>query len=240
MAKFQLVCSGWYCANPVEPDRGSQKCLPRAIPGKTCSDITARGLKQKETDSQKAAGLNAVEAVPGSAVRLVVGWLLIRWRSHGLVISAAVAALWRRAVEIVKTKEFRDYVTSTHFWGPVPNGGLPLAAFKDTRAPPDIISGPMMTTLILYSMVFMRFAYLVQPRNLMLMACHGTNVVAQSMQGNRYLIYHYGGTTAATAAAASVASPGSTAATRPAAEDPVTDGDCLEVADYDPLTPEHD
>eukprot|EP00069_Balaena_mysticetus_P010731 bmy_06992T0 len=146
---------------------------------------------------------------------------------------AAVAALWRRAVEIVKTKEFRDYVTSTHFWGPVANWGLPLAAFKDMRAPPDIISGRMTTALIFYSMAFMRFAYLVQPRNLLLMACHGTNVVAQSMQGGRYLIYHYGGATAATAAAASVASPGSTAATpatpatTPAAEDPVTDGDCL-------------
>ncbi|KAB0405988.1 hypothetical protein E2I00_014598 [Balaenoptera physalus] len=156
---------------------------------------------------------------------------------------AGVAALWRRAVEIVKTKEFRDYVTSTHFWGPVANWGLPLAAFKDMRAPPDIISGRMTTALIFYSMVFRRFAYLVQPRNLLLMACHGTNVVAQSMQGGRYLIYHYGGATAATAAAASVASPGSTAATpatTPAAEDPVTDGDCLEVTDYDPLTPEHD
>lgn len=63
------------------------------------------------------------------------------------------------------------------------------------------------------------------------------------MKGGRYLIYHYGGATAATAVAASVASPGSTAATPatpPAAEDPVTDGDCLEVTDYDPLTPEHD
>uniref|UniRef100_A0A8C9KWI8 Mitochondrial pyruvate carrier n=1 Tax=Phocoena sinus TaxID=42100 RepID=A0A8C9KWI8_PHOSS len=130
---------------------------------------------------------------------------------------AAVAALWRRAVEIVKTKEFRDYVTSTHFWGPVANWGIPLAAIKDMWAPPDIISGRMTTAFILYSMVLMRFAYLVRPRSLLLIACHTV--------------------------AASVASPGSTAATpatTPAAEDPVTDGDCLEVTDYDPLTPEHD
>ncbi|ELW65781.1 mitochondrial pyruvate carrier 1-like protein [Tupaia chinensis] len=109
---------------------------------------------------------------------------------------AGVAALWRKTIDYMKTKEFRDYLTSTHFWGPVANWGLPLAAFKDMKAPPDIISGRMTTALIFYSMAFMRFAYRVQPRNLLLMACHGTNVVAQSMQGVRYLRHHYGGGTA--------------------------------------------
>ncbi|XP_039112502.1 mitochondrial pyruvate carrier 1-like protein [Hyaena hyaena] len=106
---------------------------------------------------------------------------------------ATVAALWRRARDYMKTKEFRDYLTSTHFWGPVANWGLPLAAFKDMRAPPDIISGRMTTALILYSMAFMRFAYRVQPRNLLLLACHGTNVVAQSVQGGRLMIHRLGG-----------------------------------------------
>ncbi|EPY73342.1 Mitochondrial pyruvate carrier-like protein [Camelus dromedarius] len=123
----------------------------------------------------------------------------------------AVAALWRRAVATMKTKEFRDYLTSTHFWGPVANWGLPLAALNDMRAPPDIISGRMTTALIFYSLASMRFAYRVQPRNLLLMACHGTNVVVQSMQAGRYLIYHYGsGATAATvntATAATVCAP---------------------------------
>ena len=146
---------------------------------------------------------------------------------------AAVMALWRKAMETVKTKEFRDYLTSTHFWGPVANWGLPLAAFRDMRASPDIISGRMTTALIFYSMAFMRFAYRVQPRNLLLMACHGTNIVAQSIQAGRYLIYHYGGgTTAATTAAVSAASAtsaDSTAATTPAAEDPVANSDCREI-----------
>ncbi|XP_043751250.1 mitochondrial pyruvate carrier 1-like protein [Cervus elaphus] len=147
---------------------------------------------------------------------------------------AAVVALWRKAMETVKTKEFRDYLTSTHFWGPVANWGLPLAAFRDMRASPDIISGRMTTALIFYSMAFMRFAYRVQPRNLLLMACHGTNIVAQSMQAGRYLIHHYGGGTAAatTAAvsAASATSADSTAATTPAAQDPVADSDCREIS----------
>ncbi|KAM8753164.1 mitochondrial pyruvate carrier 1-like protein [Rhynchonycteris naso] len=105
----------------------------------------------------------------------------------------AIVALWRKVRDYVKTKEFRDYLTSTHFWGPMGNWGLPLAAFNDMKASPEIISGRMTTALIFYSMAFMRFAYRVQPRNLLLLACHGTNVVAQSVQANRYLIYHYGG-----------------------------------------------
>ncbi|KAM4818337.1 mitochondrial pyruvate carrier 1-like protein [Thomomys bottae] len=105
---------------------------------------------------------------------------------------AAILALLRKTRDYVTTKEFRDYLTSTHFWGPVANWGLPLAAIKDTKAPPDIISGRMTTALILYSTAFMRFAYRVQPRNFLLLACHATNVVAQSVQGTRYLRFHYG------------------------------------------------
>uniref|UniRef100_G3TWT2 Mitochondrial pyruvate carrier n=2 Tax=Loxodonta africana TaxID=9785 RepID=G3TWT2_LOXAF len=105
----------------------------------------------------------------------------------------AVATLLRRARDYVQTKEFREYLTSTHFWGPVANWGLPLAAFKDMKASPEIISGRMTTALFFYSLAFMRFAYRVQPRNLLLMACHGANVTAQSIQGTRYLLYHYGG-----------------------------------------------
>ncbi|XP_005413330.1 PREDICTED: mitochondrial pyruvate carrier 1-like protein [Chinchilla lanigera] len=106
---------------------------------------------------------------------------------------AGVGSLFQRARAYVKTKEFRDYLTSTHFWGPVANWGLPLAAFNDMKRPPDIISGRMTTALFFYSLAFIRFAYRVQPRNYLLMSCHCANVVAQSVQGSRYLRYHYGG-----------------------------------------------
>jgi len=46
--------------------------------------------------------------------------------------------------------------------------------------------------LTLYSLVFMRFAWKVQPRNLLLFACHITNAGAQLTQGYRFLDYHYG------------------------------------------------
>uniref|UniRef100_A0A4X2KYY2 Mitochondrial pyruvate carrier n=2 Tax=Vombatus ursinus TaxID=29139 RepID=A0A4X2KYY2_VOMUR len=76
-----------------------------------------------------------------------------------------------------------------HFWGPVANWGLPIAAFNDMKKSPEIISGRMTFALCCYSLTFMRFAYKVQPRNWLLFACHATNEVAQLIQGGR-LINH--------------------------------------------------
>lgn len=45
--------------------------------------------------------------------------------------------------------------------------------------------------LALYSMMFMRFAMKVQPRNMLLLACHFVNTCAQLTQGYRFLNYHY-------------------------------------------------
>ncbi|CAB3251310.1 unnamed protein product [Arctia plantaginis] len=43
----------------------------------------------------------------------------------------------------LKSKEFRDYLMSTHFWGPVANWGIPIAAIADTKKDPSFISGKM-------------------------------------------------------------------------------------------------
>jgi hypothetical protein len=64
---------------------------------------------------------------------------------------------------------------STHFWGPVANWGLPLAAIADTQKSPEYISGKMTSALALYSIMFMKFAIDVQPRNYLLFACHAAN-----------------------------------------------------------------
>ncbi|XP_064596184.1 mitochondrial pyruvate carrier 1-like [Liolophura sinensis] len=80
---------------------------------------------------------------------------------------------------------------STHFWGPVANWGLPLAAIADVKKDPEMISGKMTTALAIYSMLFMRFAIKVQPRNLLLFACHFTNECAQLTQGARFINYHF-------------------------------------------------
>ncbi|XP_012533245.1 mitochondrial pyruvate carrier 1 [Monomorium pharaonis] len=98
----------------------------------------------------------------------------------------------KRLLKSVLTKETKDYFLSTHFWGPAFNWMIPVAAISDMRKHPKIISGKMTLALTLYSMVFMRFAWKVQPRNLLLFACHITNAGAQLTQGYRFLNYHYG------------------------------------------------
>jgi len=87
----------------------------------------------------------------------------------------------------------RQYFLSTHFWGPVANWGLPLAALADLRKDEDVISGAMTAALGSYSLVFMRFAWRVIPRNYLLLACHGTNATAQAIQGGRFINYWYMG-----------------------------------------------
>lgn len=85
----------------------------------------------------------------------------------------------------------REYFFSTHFWGPVANWGLPLAAIADLKKDETMISWSMTPTLFMYSCVFMRFALRVQPRNMLLFACHLTNATAQGVQVLRLLRYQY-------------------------------------------------
>ncbi|CAG8789064.1 781_t:CDS:2, partial [Dentiscutata erythropus] len=67
------------------------------------------------------------------------------------------------------------------------NWGLPLAAIFDFKKDPDIISPRMTAAMCVYSACFMRFAWKVQPRNMLLFACHFTNEAAQIYQGYRYI-----------------------------------------------------
>ncbi|KAM4695086.1 mitochondrial pyruvate carrier 1 [Discoglossus pictus] len=97
--------------------------------------------------------------------------------------------LARKGLDYVRSKDFRDYLMSTHFWGPVANWGLPIAAINDMKKSPEIISGRMTFALTCYSLLFMRFAYKVQPRNWLLFACHFTNEGAQLIQGSRLIKY---------------------------------------------------
>lgn len=47
------------------------------------------------------------------------------------------------------------------------------------------------SALCMYSLIFMRFAWKVQPQNMLLFACHFTNEAAQCTQGVRFIKYHY-------------------------------------------------
>ncbi|XP_075238123.1 mitochondrial pyruvate carrier [Lycorma delicatula] len=102
-----------------------------------------------------------------------------------------MAATGKKIIESLKSKEFRNYLTSTHFWGPVANWGIPIAAIADVRKSPEYISGKMTFALCVYSMMFMRFAWKVQPQNMLLFACHFTNETLQIIQGVRFVNYNY-------------------------------------------------
>ncbi|KAH9408899.1 pyruvate transporter mpc1 [Tyrophagus putrescentiae] len=100
-----------------------------------------------------------------------------------------MSAFAKKTIQQLKSPEFRSYLMSTHFWGPVANWGIPIAAIADFKKDPSYISPRMTAALILYSALFMRFAIRVQPRNMLLFACHFTNFGAQAFQGYRCIKY---------------------------------------------------
>jgi len=77
---------------------------------------------------------------------------------------------------------------TTHFWGPVANWGLAASGIYDaTLKGPEIINERMSATQVVYSGFFVRFAWMVQPRNYILAGCHTANVCAQSNQLRRWV-----------------------------------------------------
>ncbi|KAL6175018.1 hypothetical protein ACLB2K_051661 [Fragaria x ananassa] len=87
---------------------------------------------------------------------------------------------------------FRAFLNSpvgpktTHFWGPVANWGFVAAGLADMSKPPEKISGNMTAAMCVYSALFMRFAWMVQPRNYLLLACHVSNETVQLYQLSRW------------------------------------------------------
>jgi len=75
---------------------------------------------------------------------------------------------------------------TTHFWGPVANWGLVVAGLVDTQKPPEMISGNMTGVMCVYSCLFMRFAWMVQPRNYLLFGVHASNETVQLYQFQRW------------------------------------------------------
>lgn len=90
----------------------------------------------------------------------------------------------------IRANPVANYVCSTHFWGPVSNFGIPIAAVMDTQKSPELISGTMTGALTIYSATFMRYALAVSPRNYLLFACHFINEGSQLTQGYRWMQYH--------------------------------------------------
>ncbi|AAS53298.1 AFL074Cp [Eremothecium gossypii ATCC 10895] len=90
-------------------------------------------------------------------------------------------------------KETLKYMLTTHFWGPVSNFGIPIAAIYDLKKDPELISGPMTLALVVYSGIFMRYSMAVTPKNYLLFGCHFINESAQLGQAFRWLKFNYFG-----------------------------------------------
>mmetsp|Transcript_7751 Transcript_7751/g.19246 ORF Transcript_7751/g.19246 Transcript_7751/m.19246 type:complete len:113 (-) Transcript_7751:70-408(-) len=75
---------------------------------------------------------------------------------------------------------------TTHFWGPVANWGFVLAGLADMSKEPQYLSPNMTGVMCVYSCLFMRFAWMVQPRNYLLLACHASNETVQLYQLSRW------------------------------------------------------
>ncbi|TMW87951.1 hypothetical protein EJD97_019222 [Solanum chilense] len=75
---------------------------------------------------------------------------------------------------------------TTHFWGPIGNWGFIIAGLVDTQKPPEMISRNMTSVMCVYSALFMRFAWMVQPRNYLLMVSHASNETVQLYQLSRW------------------------------------------------------
>ena len=80
---------------------------------------------------------------------------------------------------------------TVHFWGPACNWALVLAALADANKPPELISRNVTTVLMFYSILFMRFAWRVQPRNLLLLSCHTANSCMQAFLLQKKLRHDY-------------------------------------------------
>jgi hypothetical protein len=82
---------------------------------------------------------------------------------------------------------------SVQLWGglgALAGWGMSGAAIYDAmNSGPEVISLTMTPVLIVYSTMFARWAWIVQPRNLLLCGCHITNVMAQLNQVKRALEY---------------------------------------------------
>lgn len=81
--------------------------------------------------------------------------------------------------------------SNVNFWGTagaLAGWGMSGAAIYDAfESSPELISLNMTGVLLVYSSLFARWAFIVKPQNLLLCACHVTNIVAQGNQMRRAL-----------------------------------------------------
>lgn len=86
-------------------------------------------------------------------------------------------------------EEKKGWWSSATWWGgagAIAGWGMTGAAIYDaSNKGPEIISMNMTGVMLVYSSLFARWAFIVKPQNLMLCACHLSNIVAQANQMRR-------------------------------------------------------
>ena len=97
------------------------------------------------------------------------------------------------AKEEAKQQQKKGWWHSAELWGglgAIAGWGMSGSAIYDAALQgPEVISLTMTPVLIVYSTLFARWAWIVQPRNVLLASCHVANILAQSNQLRRALEY---------------------------------------------------
>lgn len=98
-----------------------------------------------------------------------------------------------------KTTTATDATKSTSWWnsaetwgtgGAIAGWGVSGAAIYDAmESSPELVNLNMTGVLLVYSALFARWAFIVKPQNLLLVSCHVANIVAQSNQFRRAVVY---------------------------------------------------
>lgn len=125
--------------------------------------------------------------------RTLLGRRLFASNSEGAKTSTKTTVAKDTAKEGNQQKDNGGWWHSANFWGAMgalAGWGMSGSAIYDAaQQGPEVISLTMTPVLMVYSALFARWAWVVQPRNTFLAACHVTNVVAQSNQLRRALEY---------------------------------------------------
>ncbi|PHT58508.1 Mitochondrial pyruvate carrier 1 [Capsicum baccatum] len=138
------------------------------------------------TQSKKRADTNIDEDV---SHRIGAGWM--KWRlASGIMCDKKYLVSIPEAIEL-QNHEFLQGIPvcpkTTPFRSPMTNWEFVISGVLDSQDPPDAISGNMTTVLCAYSILCMKFAWIVHPRNHLLLAYHASNESVQLYQLSRWL-----------------------------------------------------
>ena len=110
-------------------------------------------------------------------------------QSSARCTSAARALAQRARLTDAAQPPPKSWWNSAEWWGAagaLAGWGMTGAAIYDaTNKGPEVISLTMTPVMMVYSSLFSWWAFVVKPQNLLLCACHASNVVAQSNQLRR-------------------------------------------------------